>query len=173
MTAPEPPASHTSRYCLHQERSFQQILHPLACSISGTTALGENGCCVVTSQEEWTKNMPGSMDQVSANQNVVIIPHFSTCLYCHSLSLLLFDAFLNPRGADLLKSRLYLLKRWKIIHSFSGLVFHCFSELNQITKESNTYCGSRTAKHGVGKEWQWKTTKFWTLSPTCPQPAGM
>lgn len=88
-------------YCLHQECSLQQILHPLACPISSTTALRENGCCVVTSQEERTRNTPGSMDQVSTIQNVVIIPHFSTCLYCHSLSLLLFGAFPRPRRADL------------------------------------------------------------------------
>lgn len=67
-------------YCLPQEHSFQQILHLLACPISGTTVLRENGCCVVTSQEERTRNTPGSMDQVSATQNAVIIPHFSTCL---------------------------------------------------------------------------------------------
>lgn len=47
-----------------------------------------------------------------------------------------------------------------MIHSFAGLVFHGFNELNEITKESDEYCGSRMVKCGVGKEEQWKAMKF-------------
>lgn len=48
----------------------------------------------------------------------------------------------------------------KTINSFTELVFHRFSELNQIMKGSEKYQTSCMAECGAGKEEQEKAMKF-------------
>lgn len=90
-------------YCLHQEHSSQQIFHPLGSPISGTTALRENGCGVVMSQEEWTRHISESMYLVRATQKGGLdSPFLSLLIASQSFSLLFSGTFLIPWWADII-----------------------------------------------------------------------